>query len=192
MGSIESSNPVKSILSIVRLFFPGILKSIPGKGIRRKLLELFKRELRAHSTPEKLAGSLALGVFMGIFPVHGFQVVVLLLMTFFFRLNRPLAMIGVNVSFAPFLPFWIAAGVAVGNLMLPAEFVKSIAAGLELNLPVQLVEWIRKVPVPGMIEGAVSWFFGSMVLATVFGAGTFFAAYPVIRSLQRKSLSSKN
>ena len=177
----------KIIACIIRLLFPSALLAIHEKGLRRKLQVLFKHELQAHATPLKLSLSLSIGVVMAIFPVHGLQVLLLLLLTTLLPLNRPVAMVGVSISSAPFLPFWIAAGVGVGEMVLPDAFVTSTASLLETSLPAAVLAWVRNLPVQGMLDGVVRWFFGSMVLAVFCGVLSFVLSYPVIRNVGRFS-----
>ncbi len=110
---------VNSKFSLMRIFTPWHTVGIPGSSGKEKLITFAKRELRANTTPRQAATSVAAGVFFAIFPIHGFQVLTVLGLSFVFKLNRPLAMLGVSVSSAPFLPFLIAAGIAVGRAVLP-------------------------------------------------------------------------
>lgn len=166
------------------MLFPSALLAIHEKGIRRKLRVLFGHELQAHATPLKLSLSLALGVFMAIVPIHGFQVLVLLLLTTAFPLNRPVAMVGVSISSAPLLPFWIAAGVGVGEITLSGAFVNNVALLLAEKLPSAILSWINHLPVQGMLDGVVRWFFGSIILAVFCGVVTLALSYPLICNIR--------
>ncbi|MBN1578351.1 MAG: DUF2062 domain-containing protein [Chitinispirillaceae bacterium] len=177
---------VNSRAAITRIFFPAKLLDAPGLSIREKIIALVKHELRANTSPAKASLSLALGVFMAILPIHGFQVVTLLALTFLLRLNRPLALVGVSISSAPILPFWIAAGIGVGNIVVPSTIAAPAAAIIESNLPGFLVTWVTKLPVQGVFEGIVKWFFGSIALAVLCGAATFGICYPMARGIREQ------
>jgi glycosyltransferase involved in cell wall biosynthesis len=174
---------VNSRAAITRIFFPTQLLDAPGLSIREKLIALIKHELRAHTSPIKISMSLALGVFMAIFPIHGFQVVTLIALTYIFHLNRPLALVGVSVSSAPLIPFWIAAGIAVGNAVMPSSIAAPMAAAVETKLPEIILNWIAKLPVQGVFEGVIKWFFGSIMLAGMCGVVTFGVSYPLVKRL---------
>lgn len=182
---------VNARAGFTRVVFPKELLDAPGLGIREKMVALVKHELRAHTSPEKVALSLATGVFMAIMPVHGFQVIILIALTCLFRLNRPLALVGVSVSSAPVLPFWIAAGIGVGNLVVPSSLSAPLAAAAETYLPQLVLEWVAKLPVQGVFEGVVIWFLGSIVLAALCGAATFGASYPLVKRLVERRNNSK-
>lgn len=54
------------------------------------------------------AKSLSFGVFMGIIPIWGFQLLVGIPLSVIFKMNKPLFLIGANISIFPFTPFiWI-------------------------------------------------------------------------------------
>lgn len=163
---------------------PTPLREVPGLNIREKIIALLKHELRANRSPAKLAFSLSIGVLLGLLPIHGLQVVTLLGVTFFFRLNRPVALLGVNISFAPFLPFWIAAGAGIGNALVPDSVAVPLATALELHLPVFFLGWIESLPFEGLLTGFVKWFAGSIILSFVCFLSTFVISYPLIKGLQ--------
>jgi uncharacterized protein (DUF2062 family) len=175
---------------LVRIIFPAPLLDVPENGLRKKFCTLFRHELCAHSSPVKLSLSLSLGVFMAILPIHGFQVIMVLLLAVLFHLNRPLAMVGVSVSSAPLLPFWIAAGVAVGDVIVPSTFAVPAGEAVASHLPVVVLDWVRKLPVPGILESVVKWFFGSIALAVLCSIGTFCLSYPLIKG--QNVLAMKN
>lgn len=182
-GMMVTSRLKKVAALLVRILFPTALLAIHEKGIRKKLKALIRHELQMHATPGKLSCSLSLGVCMAIMPIHGFQVLLLLLMTIFFRLNRPVAMVGVSISSAPFLPFWIAAALAVGRVVTPDWLVEISTAVINEKLPVFLLSWIEHLPLPGMVDGVLLWFFGSIVLAGICGITTLAISYLLIRNL---------
>ncbi|MDO9254524.1 MAG: DUF2062 domain-containing protein [Bacteroidales bacterium] len=80
--------------------------------------------------------SVAFGVFMGIIPIWGFQLVAAIALAFLFRLNKPLVILFANISIPPMIPlilflslvcgkFWIAsADIPLFNSALNLETVK--------------------------------------------------------------------
>ena len=175
---------VNTRAALTRIFFPTQLLDAPGLSIREKIVALVKHELRANTSPVKASLSLAVGVFMAIFPIHGFQVVTLIALTCLLRLNRPLALVGVSVSSAPLIPFWIAAGIGIGNVIVPSSVAALFAVAVEAKLPALLHSWVKNLPVEGVFEGVVRWFLGSIVLAVLCGAATFFVSLPLVKKLK--------
>jgi uncharacterized protein (DUF2062 family) len=158
---------VNSRAAFIRCIFPLSTMVVPGATVREKIAHLVKQELRAHATPKKAAFSLALGVFIGIFPIHGFQVLCLLGLTLLLRLNRPLAMLGVCISSPPLLPLIIIAAVEIGRMVLPANLV--MLSGHATGTAV--------------LQGATEFVVGSAILSIIAGVVTFLAAYPIFRSI---------
>ncbi len=151
--------------AIIRVFFPRQLINVPGLRIRKKLTCLIKKELTSNATPFKAALSFGVGVTVAVSPFHGFQVLMLLAIAFLCRLNRPLALLGVNVSSAPLLPFWIAAGLGLGKAVVPLQTAIEIADVLENVLPGKVLEFLENKTVIGFLHGFISMVLGTLILA---------------------------
>jgi glycosyltransferase involved in cell wall biosynthesis len=192
--SVSHFRPVRDFMRIsgvnakaamTRIFLPLRFIDAPGKTVREKLGSLVKRELGANASPPRAAFSLAFGIFMAIFPIHGFQVLVLLACAFMFRLNRPLALLGVSISSPPFLPFWIAATVGTGRALFDGAMSNSLRSWCGRALP----HWVSADLLsshPLIVNGVFDFFLGSIVLAFVLGFLTFIIAYPLFRAMAGK------
>ena len=160
---------INSRAALIKILLPWKTVRAPGKTWREKLLIVLKRELNANS-PHKGALSLALGVCVGIMPIYGFQILLLMAMTPFLRLNWPLAFLGSCVSSPPFIPFLIAVGIAIGKVITPVlPFTIHITAGVN-----------------SVVKGGIEWLMGSCVLAIGAGLLTYGIFYPVLAGLNRK------
>ncbi|HMD68324.1 MAG TPA: DUF2062 domain-containing protein [Chitinivibrionales bacterium] len=162
---------VNSRAVMIKLFVPLSIVTMPGATLPQKMAALLRYELQAHSTPKRAASSLSFGVFMGILPIYGFQVLTLVPLAIALRLNRPLAFLGVSISSLPFLPFIIAAAVAIGKLVVPGSWSAGFAHS-------------RFAP---LISGGIDWFFGSIILAFAAGGICWAVSYPVFRGMRRRS-----
>ncbi len=160
---------VNSKAVMIKLFLPFLIVDMPCATWRQKIVALFKYELHAHSTPERAAFSLTLGVFVGLLPIPFFQVLALLVLSFVMRINRPLAFLGVSISSAPMLPFIYAAAIAIGRLVVPVSWTESVA---RLN-------W------GGFFTWGIEWFFGSIILALAAAGACWTVSYPVFKGLRR-------
>ncbi|MBE8713889.1 DUF2062 domain-containing protein [Sphingobacterium hungaricum] len=114
-----------SILNTVLVFltFFYILPRNFFRSFKKKSLDKFVKEnvFGSEDSPAKKATSIALGVFMGIAPVWGFQTALVITLAVFLRLNKVLAFAFSNISLPPMIPFIIYASLLVGGLVLPAE-----------------------------------------------------------------------
>ncbi|WP_033960376.1 DUF2062 domain-containing protein [Psychroserpens jangbogonensis] len=111
---------------LVRLFYitpRNLYRRFKKKRIKRFLVE---DVLRNQDSPKKKALSIALGIFIGLSPLWGFQTVIVLFLAVLFRLNIVIAFAFSNISFPPFIPFILFFSIQVGNLMLGTEANYSI------------------------------------------------------------------
>lgn len=148
---------------------------VPGDSFLEKLKNLITHELKVNTSAGKAAFSLALGVYFGLLPIHGFQIISLLFVTTKCRLNRPLAFLGVNVSIAPLLPIVFYAALKVGSLV----------TGSSVELSLDDADLLSKTVTYG-----VDFILGSLVLAHVMGLLVFLSCYPLFRGMQKKSKTS--
>lgn len=173
---------VNSKAALARIFLPASVRKVKGLSLRAKVKTFIINELKANTTPKRASASLAFGVFMAITPFHGIQVLLVLAVSLFLKINRPLAILGVSVSSAPLIPFWIAAGLGTGKVCIPESWATPMAVGIHKVLPLGLLNWLH-LPVENFATGFVQWFLGSLVLALICGVATFFIAVPVCRKL---------
>jgi len=164
---------VNAKAAFLRVAFPVMTFDARGKTLREKIGAMVRYELKAHATPKRAAFSLALGVFMGLFPIHGFQVATLMGLAVALRLNRPLAFLGVCISSPPLLPIIIIAALAVGRLCVPQRLIRT-------TLPPAL---------QAVFQGGVEFVVGSVILAFLVSVIVFLTAYPLFVQMRRNRKS---
>ena len=74
--------------------------------------------LENNDSPQKKALSIALGVFIGISPLWGFQTLTVFFLAYLLRLNKLIAFAFSNVSIPPFIPLIIFCSLKIGSLVL--------------------------------------------------------------------------
>jgi glycosyltransferase involved in cell wall biosynthesis len=175
-GSVSHFRPVVDFLRIsavnsraafLRVIFPVLTFEAAGNTIREKIATVIKYELKAHTTPARAAFSLALGVFIGIFPIHGLQVFTLMALSLVMKLNRPLAFLGVCISSPPLLPFIIVAAVATGRMVVP-----DLSSGNDFSPALKT-----------LFQGGAEFVVGSIILSVLAGIAVFLVAFPVFRKM---------
>jgi len=135
-----------------------------------KINDIFVSELKSNITPKKAAFSFSMGIFMGIFPIYGFQAPLAILVASVTKLNRPLAILGTMISAPPLLPFIIFAALAIGSTIYPDENIV-----FSLDLLSQDLLKIGKV-----------FIIGSIVLAFLAGILSFLISYPICKIAKNK------
>lgn len=90
------------------------------RKLNREGIRYFIRNYMTGSGESNLRISCAvmLGLFMGIVPVWGYQMVVAVVLAHFFRLNKVIALVFSNISIPPMIPFLLYGSYAVGGWVL--------------------------------------------------------------------------
>jgi uncharacterized protein (DUF2062 family) len=138
------------------------------KTLREAIREFFTEH--AHE-PARLAGAVGLGLFCGIAPIWGFQMLATATLAHLWRLNKAIALLASNVSMPALTPFIVYGGLVLGHWLL---------TGQRLELGPHDITWAHT------FEYFWSWFFGSVVLAVIVAALGTIVTYGVARLVKRK------
>ncbi len=98
-------------------------RRIKQKGIKKFLME---DVLGSNDSPSKKALSIALGIFIGLSPFWGLHTLLVLFLSFLFKLNKPIAFAFSNISLPPFIPFIIFFSLHIGNWVLGEQLSFSL------------------------------------------------------------------
>ena len=154
----------------MKIMLPKEILAEPGTSFREKVQALFRHELRAHTSPHRFASSLGIGVWMGLWPHHGFQVASVIGLSMILPINRPIALLGSCISSAPMLPLIIFASVNIGSLVLHGSFHGNMH-GSPLNV---------------LATGAIEFIVGSLILGPVAGLLTYVITLPIVTIAGRR------
>jgi glycosyltransferase involved in cell wall biosynthesis len=144
------------------------------KGLRKKSFREFFREyiVNSEDSDAKLAKSVALGLFIGVTPIWGWQIVTTLGLAHLFKLNKFVAVSASNVSLPPMLPFIIFLSYIIGGWMLGVN-----VSNMPYN-PGFSLQWIK--------ENLFQYLIGSLLLGIalvlVFGP----VSYLLLRLFRKK------
>ena len=143
----------------------------PVMYFRNFSLKKAKEILGSGESTLKLATATGFGLFMGIVPIWGYQMIVAAFLAHFLRLNKALVLVASNISIPPMIPF-----ILYGSFRLGKGFVHTpvnISFTSQLNL-----EFIK--------SGVVQYLAGSILLAILAGVFGFILAYYII-AIKRKN-----
>jgi len=135
------------------------------RALRKKSIRQFIQEyiINSNDSNLKISVSVAIGVFIGIIPVWGFQMLVAFGVAFYLKLNRFVAVAASNISIPPMLPFilylsYITGGLIVGYDRHTIHYSSGITLSwLQSNLIQYLVGSMVFGMVAGIALGAVIW-----------------------------------
>ena len=138
------------------------------------LLKLLRAEaIRPNETSWRKALSLGFGLFMGIVPIWGFQLLAGIPLAMLFRLNRVLFIAGAHISLPPMIPFILFASYLAGAPFMEQGALRPTSAmGLTLD---------------GVHEHLRQYLIGACVLALTTGVLGALVAYALLRVTRGKT-----
>jgi uncharacterized protein (DUF2062 family) len=133
----------------------------------------FKEMIRKHLiNPEesnlKKSASIALGVFMGIAPVWGWQMAIALALAMLLKLNKAITLVASNISIPPLIPFILFASYLTGGLVMNNGQEISFGSGITFefvkkNFLQYIVGALVFGAAMGILAGLITW-----LILTVF------------------------
>lgn len=131
---------------------------------RKKLRKLLDDHLfNPHHSPQLKAMSVAFGIFMGIIPIWGFQLMAAIFLAILFKLNKPLVIVAANISIPPMIPVIIFASYKMGAFWMGANAMQ--------------IDFSRSISLDSIKNNLLQYIYGSITLAVVaaivFGLLTF-------------------
>ena len=164
-------------LVFVALFYikpRNIYRKFRKKGLRKFLKEDI---LHSDDTPRKKALSIALGVFIGLTPLWGFQTILVLFLATTLRLNRTIAFAFSNISIPPFIPFILYLSLQIG-MLITGE-----------NITFTFDEMVNDL---GFITHLKTYIIGSLALSITTATILGFLGYLILKIFERKKITTTN
>jgi glycosyltransferase involved in cell wall biosynthesis len=125
-----------------------------------------------HETERTKAISIGFGIFMGIAPIWGFQMLVALALAIVMRLNKALVIVAANISIPPMIPIILYLSYITGKIWM-GEQADQLAFSKELTLDSIQSNFIQYV-------------LGSFTLATICGLFFGFVTYFTLKVFGKK------
>ena len=138
------------------------------KSLRMTVAEFFAEH--AHD-PLRLSLAVGLGLFFGIAPIWGYQMIVAAAVAHWLGLNKAITLVASNISIPPMMPFILYGALALGHWLF---------TGRGLDFSAQQMTRARALEYLG------HWLVGSVVLGLVVALLGTVASYGVARLVQRR------
>ncbi|TAH41505.1 MAG: DUF2062 domain-containing protein [Bacteroidetes bacterium] len=168
---ISVLNTLLVIITVAYIIPRNFLRTLFAKKtyskIASKIIE--SNESKLHSSV-----SLAFGVFMGIVPIWGFQLIVAILLSVLFRLNKLLVVLSANISIPPMIPLIVFLSYKLGGFMMGND------AGEQMTFD-------SSITIESVRNSFVQYAFGSVVLALIGAVLTGFGSYLLLSLIKRKT-----
>jgi uncharacterized protein (DUF2062 family) len=137
-------------------------------SLRKTVREFFAEHTEQSS---RLAAAVGLGLFFGILPIYGFQIMVGAAVAHQLRLNKATLLLASHISIPPVVPFILYGSMVLGHWIFTGQ-------SLDIS-PHQITKGLT-------LEHFMEWIVGSVALGVAVGlAGTIFT-YSVARLVRRK------
>ena len=150
------------VLGALLFYYPWrFLRSLTRENIRRFVADNITRS--KDSNP-RLAASIGLGVFFGIAPLWGYQMIAAAVTAHFTRLNKAVAVITSNISIPPMIPF-----ILYGSYWTGAQV-------LQRDMPLSLSD----ITLERVAADLVQYIVGSFTMAAVCGAAATAVGYALL------------
>ncbi len=169
-----------SRLSIQSFCVPALLRKILATGELRHLqrgqrVKTILRLLFSEHTdkPAKLAFAVGLGLFCGIAPIWGFQIITAAALAHKLRLNKAIAVTASNISIAPIAPFVMAAGLLLGHYLHTGKMLQLNATPLLEEIPLRFAEWFLGSLALGILVGILGALFTWIISSLYTGKNKF-------------------
>ncbi|MHA4847620.1 DUF2062 domain-containing protein [Flavitalea antarctica] len=131
---------------------------------KKKLMEVLRNQLfNTGQSDLRKACSVAFGVFMGIIPIWGFQLVTAIFLAMLFRLNKALVIIAANISIPPMIPLIIFLSYKMGawwmgDRVMSLTFSRDInLETIKANLEQYIYGSITLAIVAAILSGLIAW-----------------------------------
>ena len=135
----------------------GIIRKMNRKNVK----EFVRKQLHENNESNaKIAFAVTLGVFMGVAPIWGYQMLIALALAHLLKLNKVITLVASNISIPPMIPFILYASFKTGEL-----FINS--APLSLLDPRQLEFATIKEHLVQYLLGSITFGFGLAIIAGI-------------------------
>ncbi len=128
------------------------------------------------NSPVKLSFTLGFGVFMGIVPAWGFQMMIAFALAQFMKLNKTLVIIAANISIPPLIPFILLGSYWIGGIIMGKEGGGPLIQNLKNISDIKFEDFFDNIG-----NDLSQYILGAFVLAIASGIITFSISWLILK-----------
>jgi glycosyltransferase involved in cell wall biosynthesis len=163
---------VNAICLLVAIFYIkpfSIIRKIRKENIREYLS---KNVIHTGDSTGKITASVMVGVFMGIIPIWGYQLISAIALAYLLRLNKVLVILAANISIFPFTPVILYLSYITGGLFLPTDHSLAFSSSIS-------PAWFK--------DNLLQYVLGAIAFAVFMSVLFGLATYILLKVLRKKS-----
>jgi glycosyltransferase involved in cell wall biosynthesis len=143
--------------------------------LKRTQIKQFIKEniLQTKDSNQKIVASVMLGIFMGIVPIWGWQLVSAIALAYLFRLNKVIVIVTANISIPPMIPIILYFSYITGGLILGNRYSNSF--------------YDQKIDFEFLSSNLLQYITGSIVFAVFMAALLGLTTYILLRIFRKDS-----
>jgi uncharacterized protein (DUF2062 family) len=159
---ISLLNTVLVLIALLWIKPRDLFRRIANGELKKIILD---EVLKTKDSNSKLAKSIGFGVFMGIFPVWGFQMLIAVAIAIPLKLNKAITLIAANISIPPMIPFILYFSFVTGALLLGGSAIPELSTDLSLeDIKNDLIQYYLGAVVFSLFAGLAAWFVSWIIL----------------------------
>ena len=145
---------------------------------RKKMKKVLDDHLfNPHHSPQLKAMSVAFGIFMGIIPIWGFQLMTAIFLAILCKLNKPLVIVAANISIPPMIPVIIFGSYKMGALWMGSNAMQ--------------IDFSNAITLDSIKKNLLQYIYGSITLALVAAIAFGLLTFIVLKIIGKKREISK-
>jgi len=153
----------------------GIIRNLSRENIKRFMRKQLKENNESNT---KIALAVTLGVFMGVAPVWGYQMLIALALAHLLKLNKVITLVASNISIPPMIPF-----ILYGSFKTGALFISSA--------PLRLID-PRQLDFATIKEHLIQYILGSLAFGFILAIVAGIIAYILLLIFRKTPQVQKN
>ena len=140
---------------------------------KKKFKQLLNDHLyNPHHSAQLKAVSVAFGIFMGIIPAWGFQLVSAIFLAILFKLNKPLVIVAANISIPPMIPLIIFLSYKTGTIWMGENAMQ--------------INFSNSITLESIKNNLLQYIYGSITLAFAAGITAGFITFILLKWAGKK------
>jgi len=156
---------------------------------RNKFTDIVKEQITQHNErPFKVASALGFGVFMGIVPIWGFQMLTAAFLAHLMRLNKILVLAASNISIPPLIPFILYFSYKTGGIVLRKE--GSLTSETITNLKNQILTGNFYDTLHALGYDFYQYIIGSLIFGLALGLAMWIVSYLLLVLFKKTSANT--